>query len=54
MAAIISFKTDMGPEAVPSLNLTLEARNVFKKELNLDLKTSTEACEHPKVNEYIN
>ena len=43
----------MGAEAVPTFNLTAEARNCFKKELGLDLTTSIEACSHQKVHDYI-
>ena len=54
MAALITFKVDVDPKSgVPSRNLTSEAKNCFKNELGLDLTTTDQAIENPKVSEYI-
>ena len=54
MAALITFKVDPDPETgIPSRNLTSEAIKIFKSELGLDIKRSDEACEHPKVIDYV-
>lgn len=54
MAALITFKVDVDMKSgLPSKNLTPETVNFFKKELELDLKTSDEAVANPKVSEFI-
>lgn len=37
----------------PTTALTLEAKNIFKQELNLDLKTTEEAMNNPTVLKYV-
>ena len=54
MAALISFKVDIDPKTgVPSRNLLQECKTLFKKELDIDVKTTDEAIANPKVSEYI-
>jgi len=55
MGALITFKVDidMAKGGLPSLNLDPLAVKYFKDTLNLDLKTSEEACSHPKVLEHV-
>ncbi len=54
LSALITFKVDLDPlKGIPSNNLTPEARNFFKNQLNLDLKTSDEACQNEKVIKFI-
>lgn len=54
MACLITFKVDIDMmTGLPSKQLTNEAFTFFKKELNLDIKTSTEACKEPIVKDYI-
>ena len=54
MAALVTLKADIDPATgVPSKNLTNEAKNKFKSELNLDLKTTDEAIANEKVQKYI-
>jgi long-chain-fatty-acid--CoA ligase ACSBG len=50
MGAIITFKADIDPATgIPSKNLTPEAKQKFKQELNLELKTTDEAIANEKV-----
>jgi hypothetical protein len=54
MAALITFKVDVDPKTgQPSQNLTPETQSFFKKTLDLDIKTSDQACKEPKVAEFI-
>ena len=54
MAALITFKVivDMST-GIPSKDLDDQSKAYFKEKLNLDLKTSDEACSNPKVLEHI-
>jgi hypothetical protein len=55
MAALVTFKVDIDPASGnPSNNLMPEISKFFKTELNLDIKTSEEACSNPKVIAYMN
>jgi hypothetical protein len=55
MAALVTFKVDIDPASGnPSNALMPEISKFFKTELNLDIKTSEEACNNPKVIEYMN
>lgn len=55
MAALVTFKVDIDPATGnPSNNLMVETAKFFKNELGLDIKTSDEACNNPKVIEYMN
>ena len=55
MGALITFKVevDMAKGGIPSLVLDPLAIKYFKDNLGLDLKTSEEACKHPKVIEHV-
>ena len=54
LAAFITLKADMDMKTgLPTNVLIPESRAVFKKELNLDFKTTEEALSNPKVVEYI-
>lgn len=44
LAAFITFKVDVDVlKGIPSRNLTTEAKNFFKNQLNVDVKTTDEA-----------
>jgi long-chain-fatty-acid--CoA ligase ACSBG len=54
MSALITFKVDVeAGSGQPSQTLTTEAQAYFKRELDLDLKTSDAACKEPKVLELV-
>ena len=54
LCAFITFKVDIDmSKGVPSHNLTSEARNWFKANLNLDLKTTDEAIGNEKVQKFV-
>lgn len=54
VAALITFKTEMDPkDGGPTNKLLGETMIYFKQHLNLDIKTSTEACSNKKVIDHI-
>lgn len=54
MTALISFKVDMDPTTgEPTNNLTVEAKNGFKRELNIDINTADEAVNNAAVQKYV-
>lgn len=55
LCAFVTFKVeiDMGKGGLATNQLTSEARNFFKNQLGLDLKTSEEACKNEKVHKFI-
>lgn len=54
MAALVTFKVDIDmATGVPSRNLVPECVSYFKKELNLDITTSDQACASPEVEKSI-
>jgi hypothetical protein len=54
LCAFITFKVDVDmAKGIPSNNLTIEARNFFKNTLNVEVKTSDEACANDKIQKFI-
>ncbi len=54
LAAIITIKSDVDmATGIPNKNLSVEAKNFFKRELGLDLNTTEDAITNEKVNKYI-
>jgi long-chain-fatty-acid--CoA ligase ACSBG len=54
LCAFITFKVDVDmAKGIPSNNLTSEARNFFKNTLNVEVKTSDEACSNDKIQKFI-
>ena len=50
----MTFKVDADVQTgEPSTNLTQEVVNLFKKELNLEIKTTEEAIANDKVQKYV-
>ena len=54
LCAFITFKVDVDmTKGIPSNNLTSDARNFFKNTLNVEVKTSDEACSNDKIQKFI-
>lgn len=54
MSALITFKVDIDvSKGTPSQNLSLEAITYFKNNLNVDVKTTTEAIQNEKIQKFI-
>ena len=54
LCAFITFKVDVDmAKGIPSNNLTPDARNFFKNTLNVDVKTTDEACASDKIQKFI-
>merc|ERR1712058_149603 len=54
MAALITFKVDIDMKTgMPSTTLLPETSKLFKDKLDLDITTSTDACQNQKVYEYV-
>jgi len=54
LAALITFKVDVdNTRGIPSNNLTIEARNYFKANLNVDVKTTEEAISNEKIIKFV-
>jgi len=54
LCAFITFKVDIDmSKGMPSHNLTSEARNWFKTNMNLDLKTTEETIANEKVQKFV-
>jgi len=54
LGAVMTFKVDTDAQTgEPSNNLTQEVVNLFKKELNVEIKTTEEAIANDKVQKYV-
>jgi long-chain-fatty-acid--CoA ligase ACSBG len=54
LTALVTFKVDMDPASgEPTRNLTIEAKNGFKRELGIDINTSDEAVSNEAVVKYV-
>lgn len=54
LCAFVTFKVEINMSiGALTNNLTVEARNFFKNQLGLDLKTSDEAVAHPKIQQFV-
>jgi long-chain-fatty-acid--CoA ligase ACSBG len=54
LSAIITFKVDIDmAQGIPSNNLTSEARNFFKNQLGVEIKTSEEAVKNEKIKKFV-
>lgn len=54
VAALITFKVEIdGKTGQPTKKLLQESKEYFQKHLSLNIETSDEACNHPKVNQHI-
>jgi long-chain-fatty-acid--CoA ligase ACSBG len=54
VAALITFKVDIDlKDGLPTKNLTDAAREYFKEKCGVDITTSDQACQHPKVLDHI-
>ncbi len=54
MAAFVTFKVDVDPvKGIPSKNLTSDARQYFKTNLNIDVKTTEDLISNEKVNQFL-
>jgi len=54
LSALITFKVDIDmAQGIPSNNLTSEARNFFKNQLGVEVKTSEEAVKNEKIKKFV-
>lgn len=54
LCALVTFKVEVDPATgIPSRNLTNEAKNFFKNQLNVEVKTTDEVVTNDKVQKFI-